>query len=102
MGIVQATKFLGAIVAFKFKWRKAKDMNQKYDASITLWKAVLAFIATFAGGWLLDIVQALNGVAVPGSLEELKLSWPTVALAVLLGVLQALRNWLKHRDTGVD
>jgi len=96
MLLISATRFAAAIVAFAARWKGSKSVNKKYEASTTLWKAFLTFLATCLGGGALQFVQALQSVEMPSTIEQLKAMWPTYAIALALAILKAIDNWRKN------
>lgn len=71
--------------------------NRHYRASVTLWKALWAFIAVFAGAG-----AGIAAVELPETWEQFRATWPAIAVPLAIAVWRALENWRKnsHPDLG--
>lgn len=65
----------------------------KYQASITLWKAFWQFVIAFAGTG-----TTVLAISPPETYDDFKQAWPALALPVVFAIWRAYRNWAKQHD----
>lgn len=100
MGLMSATKFAAALVAFAVKWKGTSKVENKYSAIKTLVKAAVAFGITLASGVVLAVLQVFDAIQLPDSWDGLKAGWPMLAMSAGAAILQAVLNWYKNKDNG--
>lgn len=68
-----------------------RSHNKRYRPAVTAKKALCTWLGTSIAA-----TAAVTTVKFPSSWLELKATWPTLIVPILLAGLRAYRNWRKH------